>query len=188
MIFQRLLLLVMVIILNFKAHAGPIKVVFYSDDGNPPYAMADHDYAYGLYIDLVKEVVKDLPEYHVEIVPVPWSRGLSLLSTGDIFALIGPYKIEERKFVEYSNPIFQEKVVAYCREDLKLNNPVFPKAFYSFTNGINSGFVLSDEFTKLRRDEKFRLVDGSSSDINVKRLLYKRIDCFFNDKLSTLYA
>lgn len=76
---MRLLLMMLVgCAIHAKSWASaPLDLVILCDAGYPPYSYADGDEAKGLYTDILRKAFTRMPEYNVQICPVPWARGLA---------------------------------------------------------------------------------------------------------------
>ncbi len=171
-----------------QVYAKTIRVEILTDDSYPPYTYAVDERAEGIYPDIVRAIDNKLPEFEIDIRPVPWKRGLKSLESGRSFALMPPYYRPERTFISpYSAPILNEEVVAYC------NNAVldgrtrtqWPEDYYGLTIGINSGFNIGgDEFWQAADEGKLSIDESKTSHLNVMKLRNNRIDCYVNDKVS----
>ena len=61
---------------------APTPVVIYGDDDYPPYSYVENGQLKGIYTQIVREAVQAMPQYAVQLRPVPWKRGLLMLQTG----------------------------------------------------------------------------------------------------------
>jgi polar amino acid transport system substrate-binding protein len=114
------------------------------------------------------------------------------LREGTGFALFPPYMnlIDEPWTWPYSLPLFQEKVVAMCREDIMTKpRPKWPEDYYGLTIGNNAGFIVGGaEFDKAVKEGKMKMQEAKDNEANVMKLALKRLDCYINDKLSILWT
>lgn len=171
------------------AFAADIPVTIYADAGYQPYSYAGkHGEAAGLYAEIVKVAFARMKGYRIEIKPVPWKRGMSMLKAGTAFALYPPYmNLKEEPFTwPYSLPLFEEIVVAVCtREVAARPRPRWPEDFYGLTIGNNAGFLVGgDKFNEAVKSGKIKLEDAADTRTNILKLGMKRIDCYINDRIS----
>lgn len=168
------------------AYSSQIKVTLYADEGYPPYSYTENNKLKGIYVEVLTEAMKYLPEYKLELVPLPWKRGLSYLETGRVLGLVPPYFTKERHYIEFSLSFAVEHVVIFCHS--KVVKMKFPEDFKGLLIGINAGFSLADSFTEATEKKIIRVEEGKNNEINIKKLALKRIDCYANDRLSVYYT
>ncbi|NYS34888.1 transporter substrate-binding domain-containing protein, partial [Streptococcus danieliae] len=103
-----------------SAQAGTATpLVIYGDDDYPPYSYVENGQLKGIYTQIVREALQAMPQYAVQLRPVPWKRGLLMLQTGEAFALYPPYSWRsERPYVRYSVPLLMEQLVLLCNQDV----------------------------------------------------------------------
>lgn len=170
---------------------GIEKVIILGDEDYAPYSYTENGQLKGIYVDILKLVAKKLSgSYQIELRGVPWKRGLSELNSGTTFALFPPYRRKERTYISsYSKPLYRESIVIFCNEDvMKFSRKVFPDDFNGLTIGINAGFSLSDALIEAKKNGKIKTEEAKGNDANIKKLLYKRIDCYANDRASILFT
>ncbi|MYN45552.1 transporter substrate-binding domain-containing protein [Pseudoduganella sp. FT93W] len=171
------------------AQAADVAVTLYADAGYPPYSYEKNGKPAGLYYEIVSTAVKRMQGYKVEIQPVPWKRGMSLLKSGNGFALYPPYHNtrDEPWTWPYSLPLFEEKVVVICRKDVLAAKARkrWPEDFYGLTIGNNAGFIVGGEsFEAASRDGRLKVEEGKDVATNLVKLGLKRIDCYINDRIA----
>ncbi|MCJ8314697.1 MAG: transporter substrate-binding domain-containing protein [Saccharospirillaceae bacterium] len=188
----RLMIVTFVLILSFDVLAADIEVTVYADENYPPYSYVEDGELKGIYNEILKITFAQMQGYQVNIVPVPWKRGLKLIEDGDAFALYPPYfHVLKRPYIwPYSLPILDERVIVYCYSDI-LNNslrPKWPEDYYGLTIGINAGFHLGgDKFWQAVKDKKIVVSEAKGNKENLLKLGSKRIDCYINDRISILW-
>ncbi|MYM22548.1 DUF445 family protein [Duganella sp. FT135W] len=170
-------------------HAADIPVTVYADAGYPPYSYEKDGKPAGLYHDIVQAAFSHMQGYKIEVHTVPWKRGMALLKSGTGFALYPPYMNtkDEPWTWPYSQPLFEEHVVAYCRKDVIAAKPRkrWPEDFYGLTIGNNAGFIVGGEaFDAAVKAGHLRIEEGKDSETNIIKLGMKRIDCYINDRVS----
>ena len=172
---------------GLTAMAAPIDVSIYADEDYPPYSYVENGQLKGIYKEILTGAFKKMPKYNVHLIPVPWKRGLSVLETGEGFALYPPYyRPTERPYMQYSNPIFTELVVVFCNEAAiaKKQLKMWPDDYFGLSIGMNSGFLSGGpKFDQAVKAKKVRLDSSATSRSNLLKLLVGRIDCYVNDKL-----
>lgn len=171
--------------------AEPVNVVVYSDDAYPPYSYAEKGQARGIYAEIFRKAFAQMPEYHVEIKPVPWKRGLKMLESGEGFALFPPYfRPQERPYMKYSTPVLSESVAVFCGAAIaeRVERKRWPEDFYGLRFGINAGFSLGgDSFYQAVKNGQIILDQASGNHVNLEKLILQRIDCYMNDRFSILW-
>jgi polar amino acid transport system substrate-binding protein len=170
------------------------RVTILADDSYPPYSFIENNQLKGIYIDIVREAAKLIEtHYKVEIVAVPWKRGLKELQKGISFALLPPYKhIEKRNYIwPYSVPIMRENVVAFCQNDINFHEHTKSDEINSkgpLIVGINAGYLILDQALEQAKEKKLIVMsENKNTTANIMKLYYKRLDCYLNDRYSTLW-
>jgi polar amino acid transport system substrate-binding protein len=169
----------------------PIDVVVFSDEAYPPYSYAENGEARGIYAEIFRKAFAQMPEYRVQIKPMPWKRGLKMLESGDGFALFPPYfRPQERPFMKYSTPILPESVAVFCSEAIaaRVERKRWPEDYFGLRFGLNTGFSLGGEkFSQAVKDGHIILDQANGNRINLEKLILQRIDCYMNDRFSILW-
>lgn len=170
--------------------AAGIEVTVYADDGYAPYSYAVGGKAMGIYNDILRKAFSRMPEYKVNIDPVPWKRGLMYVQNGEGFAISPPYfRPKERPFISvYSVPILDEEIVTLCREEtLKFPRKKWPEDYYGLSIGRNAGFLTGGQaLTDAVKEGKLRLEDTGDTRSNMLKLLEGRFDVYINDRMAML--
>ncbi|KPV98499.1 Bacterial extracellular solute-binding protein, family 3 [Pseudoalteromonas sp. P1-9] len=161
------------------------------DDDYPPYSYIENGKVKGIYIDFIRQVSRELaPNYHIRFLPLPWKRALMLMEQGKELAILPPYKHPEtRPFIShYSEKIGLEEVVVLCHKNVRLVDYFSQnKNSKPLSLGINAGYILlNDKYSKAVKLGTILLESNKSTEHNVEKLLKRRIDCYINDKTSTL--
>lgn len=167
-------------------------VTILCDSGYPPYSYAENGEAKGLYSDILRAAFARMPDYRVEIQPVPWRRGLKELENGRAFALYPPYyRPRERPYMDYSRPILAERVTVFVRAEIARSRRIenFPADYAGLRIGINSGFSVIQDPLYQRMLERGELTQSLAKDnrANLLKLHVGRIDAYINDRLSILW-
>lgn len=171
------------------ARAGaPVPVVLYGDDDYPPYSYVEHGQLKGIYTEIVREAAQAMPQYQVQLRPVPWKRGVLMLQTGEAFALYPPYSWRsERPYVRYSVPLLMEQLVVFCNQDVLARRSLqhWPADYGGLHIGVNAGFLLGDAaLTQALQAGKIVLDPAKGTRTNLLKLMRGRIDCYVSDRLS----
>ncbi|WP_462155636.1 substrate-binding periplasmic protein [Pseudoalteromonas piscicida] len=171
-------------------YSAPIKVTILVDDAYPPYSYQINGELYGIYVDIVKQAARLLShEYQVNLQAVPWKRGVSSMASGDAMALMPPYiHIKKRPYIwPYSIPLQEEVVVAFCNQGITLKNLPHVKPDRVLNIGINAGYIILDEgLMEAQKQGLIQLWENKSTRSNIEKLARGRVDCYVNDRLSTL--
>ena len=173
------------------ARAAPINVAIYADDHYPPYSYVENGQLTGVYTLIVQKALERLPDYQVQLVPVPWKRGVLMLEKGEAFALYPPYyRPEERRNVKYSEPILTEQLAVFCNADVTAKRSLknWPVDYYGLRIGLNAGFLVGGKpFDDAVKAGQLRVDAAHGSRANLLKLMLGRIDCYINDRLSILW-
>ncbi len=168
------------------------KVVLYGDQDYYPYSFTEKGVQRGLYSELLRQL--SIPGIELQLVPIPWKRGLKYLEEGLIFGLYPPYKLkQERPYIRpYSLPLFSERVVFYChnRAGLDQNKPQWPEDFQGLKIGRNLGFTMvPGGFWNAVENKRIELMEFAGTDISLQALALQRsIDCYLNDAVAIQLA
>lgn len=180
--------------IGIKAFAQDVKVVtILADDAYPPYSYVEDGKLKGIYIEFIRLAAKSLkPYYEINIQAIPWKRGLSEVRQGHAFAIVPPYKhIESRPYIwPYSIALYSETVVTFCHYDINISELISREGSdINVVNvGVNAGYqILNQELKTAKRDGKLNLWENKDTGSNILKLLHRRIDCYLNDRLSTIW-
>lgn len=195
-IFKRsIYIIIYSFIINFTLNAVEIqKVTILADENYPPYTFVENGQLKGIYVDIVTESAKLISSrYKVEIVGVPWKRGIETIKAGKAIAILPPYKhVDKRRYIwPYSLPLLTENVVAFCHKNVDIfkyiRNPS-KKIIAPLNIGINADYlILNKELEQAKEQNNIVLRENKSTSANIMKLYFGRIDCYLNDKLSTLW-
>ncbi|MBU2968196.1 transporter substrate-binding domain-containing protein [Pseudoalteromonas sp. C2R02] len=168
------------------------KVSIVVDNAYPPYSYLKDDKLEGIYVEMVLLAAQELmPFYQIELIPMPWKRAIFEVELGHVMGVLPPYKhLEERPFITpYSEPLMIESVIAFCNKDIDINKYLDKKLKIPALNiGVNAGFlILGDKITNAAKLGSVKIWENKNTSANILKLLSKRIDCYINDKLSTLW-
>ena len=164
------------------------RVTIYGDDGYAPYSYLENGQVRGIYVDILQQAFRMMPDYDVTITLVPWKRGLRLIESGRAFALFPPYHqpVLRPWMAPYSEPILEEAVVIMCHEDVMAHTrPYWPDDYKGLLVGFNEGFAVG---RNAGREGVIRAEEAASNEINVLKLINRRIDCYVNDRLAIHFA
>ncbi|QBG34375.1 transporter substrate-binding domain-containing protein [Litorilituus sediminis] len=176
----------------FVQASEPIKVTIVADDSYPPYSYLENEEIKGIYVDIIKAAAKRIAKYYqIEIITMPWKRGLVSLENSEHFAIIPPYKRKaKRPYIwPYSTALFLETVVAFCHKDVSLEDAINSKGSQQVIQvGMNAGFlILNKELKTAQAQGLIRIWENKNTSANIMKLIFRRIDCYINDRVSTLW-
>ncbi|MDE1460731.1 substrate-binding periplasmic protein [Spartinivicinus poritis] len=190
----RILFVYALILFSVKvASATPIQVTILADDNYYPYSFVENGSLTGAYTKIVMRVIKDMPHYQVNLLPIPWKRGLKLLKEGKAFALYPPYlKRDVRPYIwPVSKPMLDEVTSVFCRNDILVKpRPKWPDDYVGLTIGNNHGFQIGGlRFWKLVKNGSIVVREYKNNHINLtKMLIAKETDCYMNDRQAVLLS
>ena len=181
-----------------NAESGPALpvITLYGDNNYFPYSYEEGGKMKGLYTQMLLEIAKLVPDYHIELKPIPWKRGLLLIEQGSILGLYPPYRLENTRFYmrPYSQPLFKEAVTIFCSAGTfqTTGSKQWPEDFIGLTIATNLGFSLLDsDFWKPVEDGKIQRVEHAGNDENIMAVaILNTADCYINDResVNTSYA
>lgn len=167
-------------------------VVIFGEDNYLPYSYINAEgEPSGVYVDLLRSVFDRMQNYEVQIELVPWERALAALEAGDVFAIFPPYRqsFDIRPFIgHYSPPLYEEEVIVFCRPSVFEQPPTqWPEDFYGLTIGTIAGYrSVGGAFWFAVAQQQIYLSEGETGWHKLMMLMDGRIDCYLNDRLSTL--
>ena len=186
--FQAILICLLGWLLVTQPLWGKQKVTIFGDDGYVPYSYSEDNVAKGIYVHILREAFQRMTDYQVKIEMLPWKRGLKEIELGHGFAIFPPYFWpKKRPYIEpYSEPIFQEKLVAICQPKvLQRPRAIWPDDFIGLTIGTNLGYLTpGPRFFEAVKQSKIKLVESKDTNIGMKMLLLNRTDCYVNSFMS----
>ncbi|NIY75403.1 amino acid ABC transporter substrate-binding protein [Thalassospira sp. HF15] len=170
----------------------PRTITLYAEDSNKPYAFLDGTTADGIYVRILQEAFDRMPGYRLDIVSVPFRRGMDLLENGAIMGFFPPYERADRSWIErYSIPILRETVVAICSKDYAHSNELnrFPDDFKGARFANNAGYRLAGpEFFDMVDAGDITLEEANTTASNLRFLMAGRVDCYVNERMAILAA
>ncbi|MES2257183.1 MAG: transporter substrate-binding domain-containing protein [Pseudomonadota bacterium] len=174
------------------ALAAVVEVTVYADDAYPPYSYAVNGESRGVYSAILRKAFTRMPAYHVQVLPVPWKRGLKMLEQGEAFALSPPYyRPGERPYMDYSEPILTESVTLFCNAAVEPKSTAkrWPDDYFGLRIGTNTGFLIGgSQFELARRQGLITLAEARGTDENLRKLMLGRLDCYMNDRYAILHS
>lgn len=163
------------------------KVTIVGDADYAPYAYIENKEAKGVYVDVLKKVFEQMPEYEVEFKMVPWKRALKEVQSGSSLAVFPPYyHPTKRPWIDpYSEPILEEKTVLFCnKEKIPADKDNFPQAYHGLKFGMNAGFKIGgEEFLKDVESGLISIDEVKGAELNFKKLAIGRNHCYMNARL-----
>lgn len=168
--------------------AAKQRVTVYCDEDYPPYSYEQEGRAAGLYVDILTRIFARMQNYIVEVQPVPWPRGVTYLETGEGFALFPPYKRAERTFMEYSEPILDERYSLFVLDTPNARTiNKWPDDALGMVIGKNIGYYISEDQSYLHElgAGRLQVVEAPSTEMNLLKLFSGRIEGFVNPPLFT---
>lgn len=170
------------------------KIIIYGDDAYEPYSYSKNGQELrGIYPQILREIFKKMPEYQVEIKPMPWNRALKALENDQIFAIFPPYhRPSERPYISrYSDPILAEEIVLFgpkiYAQDPKLKK--FPEnwAGKHFAMFLGTQDIAGPKFQKAIAENLVKISEEKGSDQNLILVGLNKRDGYINDRVSIIY-
>lgn len=152
------------------------------DQSNPPFMYSAQGEARGLYPAMLSAVFERMGT-PVKVITVPWKRALSMGESG-MAGVGGIYKTPERlKIYDYSDEIYQEKLLLYVPHDstLTFDNLADLKGKHI---GVIRGWSYGEDFDKARESGVFSADETASDEANFHKLVIGRLDAAIAIELS----
>lgn len=156
-----------------------------SDDSYPPYSYVQDGVAVGIYPKILRAIFADLPQYRLQILPMPWKRALQQTELGEFLGILAPYRRQSRPWMAYSEPLYQERLGLFCRNEVvaKMTGKPFPEGYAGLRFANNAGFkVGGDAFDAMAAQGKIVVEEVSSTELNLRKLASGKVDCYINDR------
>ena len=161
-------------------------VVLYGEENNPPYSYLQGNVMTGIYTEILRRAAVRMPQYDIEFSPVPFKRGIDLLQHGEIMAFYPPFLKPARPWVaRYSVPIVTQVPVVLCTDAFARYRTLlhYPYDYAGAHFGNTAGYKMAGQaFFNMAKQHKLTLEEAHSPEINVRRLLAGRIDCYVSDR------
>lgn len=161
------------------------------DEAYPPYSYLTDEGVAGIYADILRATEPLLHGYRLKLEPQPWRRALVEIEAGRALAVVPPYyRPQERPWIQpYSVSLLEERVVVFCHRAVFADGPrpAWPADYQGLTFGNNPGYLSADQpFWQTVRRGLIRVEEAPGNRANLQKLLRRRIDCYFNDRISIL--
>ena len=160
-----------------------IHVTVYGDANYQPYSWKEGDDITGIYPAILRRAFARMEGYNIDIVPIPWKRGLRYLEHGRAFALFPPYlRHKARPYISYSVPLLNEQTRVACNKNV-FDKPRehWPEDFYGVLIGQNLGFVIGGEkFQQAVLDKKLRVKETKTNKQSLLMVASGRLDCYIS--------
>jgi len=123
---------------------------------------------------------------------MPYKRVLEAARRGSVFAIFPPYYLPKQRpyLSEYSVPLYTEETVVYCGKNILISpKPNWPEDYFGLTIGNNDGFLVGGEaFHAAAKQNKLIIENAKGTDVNIRKLIADRIDCYVNDRASIVWS
>jgi len=167
---------------GLASEALPKPVLINFDDRNAPVMYLENGAAKGLYPEIVGEVFRRLKTVY-SFKSIPWNRALSE-AYGDQAGIGGIYWSKERASkLDYSAPIYVEKMLVYVRPDQKF---VFSKIedLKGKKLAITTGTVYGVDFDGAKASGLFVTEENLGDEQNFEKLAQGRVDAVIASEIS----
>lgn len=179
-----------------ESSAQQIKVVTY-DDQSPPFIYRDKEGELtGIYIEIVKTALSNMPSYQADFVSLPWVRAKSEIESGKAFAILPPYfhahdwlteDSEQRPYIwPYSLPLFTHSDIVICNEYVQIKAEAeFPIDYQGLRFVMSNGDGRAGEsFSQLVNDKKIELLLVNDIENFFPALFTGIVDCTIMSKFT----
>jgi len=168
-----------------RSPVKPVRIVTLMDF--KPFIWCEDNVPKGIDIQIVSELFFRVGRaYSIEC--LPWKRALSYLKSGEADALFSAYKTPERQeFATYlEHPLHYSVFSAFTQKGHEFE--------FSGTEDLNGkrvgmalGYSVNPEFDAAKSDNKFAVVETTSTSAGLQMLMDKRVDVYINAKEVVLY-
>jgi polar amino acid transport system substrate-binding protein len=147
-----------------------------------PYIIYENDELSGPYIEIISTVMENLG-YEYELVPLPWSRLLSAVETGEVDMALPLFDKPERRSLFYysEEPIGLNQITLIGRSDSQASFSGSMLTLSDHSIGVVQDYFYSDDFEQAIIDQVITIDTAISSDENIEKLLQKRVDLIVED-------
>lgn len=163
-------------------------VLLATDEAYPPYSFKSGDDAVGIYPEILAKVFSMMPGYRVILLPAPWKRAVRMAESGEVLGVVPPYRRDDlRPWMEYTDPLFEEKIVAICRNDIatKVADKPYPGGYGGMVFGNISGSRAGGEMLHaMAAAGLVTIEEAKTTKNNLKKIATGRIDCYVDDSVS----
>jgi len=179
---KHFLVLLMSALLSLGAIASSNDINIYVDNNYPPFSFSDKKQAKGMYIDVLNAAFSKMKGFKINIIPIPWKRGKSLMAKGEGFALAPAFfhAHDWEYLYPYSLPFYTETIIVACNANVMTHPRAnWPNDYKGLTIGNISGFDGwgGKKFRALVEKSEINYAEIKSSTTLVKMLINKRHDC-----------
>lgn len=186
---KKILLLLTLMLGVFTFSAAKQDVTVYCDDGYFPFSYEENGQAKGLYIDVLKEAFSRMDSFNVTLEPVPWKRGKFYMEQGQGFALTPAfYHGHDWGYLyPYSLPFNTETIITvFLKDNLTQQRNNIPDDYIGLKVGNIAGFDgwVPAEMKKLIDAGKIDLEESRNSEVQIRKLVAKRVDCIIMERLA----
>ncbi len=174
-------------LLNANILSAKQNVTFYGCVDYSPYSYEENGEPKGIYVDIIKQVFSEIPEYNLIIKIIPWKTCLEYFKAGKCVAIFPPYSTEERKaWMTFSEPIFRELVVVFGKPKNLKGKLKWPEDFYGSSIAVNESFDCAamggKKFGDACKDGRIIIKEEISNDQNLKNVELEKVDFYINDR------
>ncbi len=167
--------------------AEVVRVTVYVDDAYQPYSYSLGGQAAGIYINVLNAIFQKMPDFAVELKPIPWQRGKHIMGRGDGLALAPVfYHGHDWHFLyPYSLPFYTENIIAVCRDDiLREARPNWPADYIGLRVNNIPGFDGwgGSAFRELVKQGKIKYSEVRGVISNIMMLGLDRADCMMAEE------
>ena len=139
----------------------------------------------GFYTEITRQAFQRVG-YGLMVKFVPWKRALESARQGKYDGLLGAYYSEERtQDFEYSELVYVDQVVFFRRKGEPPSTYQSLRDLVPYEIGVTTGLAYIDS---LKEDEPaLKLREVNNTELNLKKLMIKRIDLFPSGKVYMLH-
>ena len=167
-------ILIIVIIMATSIFAVQI-VEIACDKSYKPYSFKDGKEAKGIYVDVIRKAVSQMPNYEVKFKPVAWNKAVNAVKKGKNIGFFPPYYSKAREsWMRYSEALGAEKVYVIAKEKTHKGKVKFPEDFKGLTVCINRGYGLTilggEKFEQMIKDKTIILKQGNTTKVCLNQI------------------
>ena len=158
------------------------------DKSYKPYSYKDGKEAKGIYVDVIRKAVSQMPNYEVKFKPAAWNKAVNAVKKGKAIGFFPPYYSKAREsWMRYSEALGAEKVYVIAKESTHKGKAKFPEDFKGLTACINRGYGLAilggKKFEQMIKDKTIKLKNGNTTKVCLNQIKSNKADFTLYDRL-----
>lgn len=179
---MRFIFVFLFLILSLSVAAEVTKVKLLTEKSYLPYSYFEGTELKGLYVDILKRLFQEMPEYQLELKGVNWNKAKRMVKNGEALGLVGAYYHghDWPYLYPYSQPLAHEEVIVVCNNKHKASQrPVWPQDYKGLLVANVAGYDgwLDNNVRSLENTRYANFIEVPNTAIALTMAIKGRIDC-----------